>query len=107
MILLFALVVVEYPITVRVNNVRAILVLGNTLALYKANHIDMRHHFVLDYIEDGAAKIEIFHSEENIVDQFTKNLSNGHLTCSSEGKYTVMKHFKPSLSLFYSHKSKA
>ena len=40
-------------------------------------HIYMCHHFIRDYIEDGTLKIKFFRSEENMVDPFTKNLSNG------------------------------
>ena len=39
-------------------------------------NIDLHHHFIQDYIEDGTVKIKSICSERNITDPFTKNLSN-------------------------------
>ena len=37
----------------------------------------MCHHFIHDYFEAGTVKTKSVHSEENMADPFTKNLSNG------------------------------
>jgi hypothetical protein len=37
-------------------------------------HIDVHHHFVREYIEDGIVKIVFVRSEENMADPFTKNM---------------------------------
>ena len=62
-ILLFMGVVFEYPITMYVDNVGAILLLDNTSLSQQMKHIDVRHHFICDYIEDGTVKIRFFCSE--------------------------------------------
>ena len=70
-------VVVEYPITVHIDNVGYIFLSDNTFVSQRMNQIDVRRHFIRDYIEDRAVKIQFFRSEGNMVDIFTKNLSNG------------------------------
>ena len=40
-------------------------------------HIDVHHHFILDYVEDGTMKIQFLRSEEKLEGPFIKNLSNG------------------------------
>ena len=39
-------------------------------------HIDVFHHFIYDYVDDGEAKIQFLRSEENMADPFTNNQSN-------------------------------
>ena len=77
MILLFRGVVVEYPITVLVDNVRYILLSEKASEYQWMKHIDARHNFIFEYVEDGTAKIKSFHTEGNIAFLFTKNLCNG------------------------------
>ena len=72
-------VVVEYPITVHVDNVGAIFLSNNISVSQQTKHIDVCHNFIHDYVEDGTVKIKIFRSEENMANPFTKNLSNGPL----------------------------
>ena len=69
-------VIVEYPIIVHVDNVGDILLSENTSAPQQTKHMDLHHHFIRDYVEDGTVKIKIFRSEGSIADLFTKNLSN-------------------------------
>ena len=40
-------------------------------------HIDMRNHFIRDYVEDRTVKIKFVCSEENLVYPFANDLSNG------------------------------
>ena len=40
-------------------------------------HKDLRHHFIQYYVKKEEVNIQFFHSEANIADPFTKNLSNG------------------------------
>ena len=72
-------VVIEYPITFHIYNIGAILISENTLVSQQTKHIDVHHHFIHDYVEGGTVKIQIFRSEENMADPFTKNLGNGPL----------------------------
>ena len=70
-------VVFEYPITVKVDNIGDILLSENTFLPQWTNNIDVRHKFIREYVEDRTLNIQFFHSEENLSDQFKKNLSNG------------------------------
>ena len=72
-------VVVEYPNIVHVDNFGEILLSNNTLVYQNMKYIERCHHLIWDYDEDGTAKIEFVHSEENLSDLFIKNLSNGPL----------------------------
>ena len=49
-ILLFMGFHVEKPIIMHVYNVGAIFILDNTLLSQQKNHIDVRHHFICDYV---------------------------------------------------------
>ena len=44
-------VVVEYPVTMHVDNVGAILPLGNTSVSQRMKDIDSRHQFIHDYVD--------------------------------------------------------
>ena len=66
-------------ILLHVDNIEDILLSDNTYLSQRMNHVVVRHHFIQGYIEDGTVKIKFIHSEKNISDQFTKNLSNGPL----------------------------
>ena len=57
-ILLFIEVVVEYPFTVNVDNIGAILLSENTSLYQHMNHIDALHTFNRDYVENGKVKIK-------------------------------------------------
>ena len=39
----------------------------------RTKHVDVRYHFVREYIEDGRLKVEFVRSEENKANIFTKN----------------------------------
>ena len=60
-----------------VDNVGDILLSENTSVSHQMKHTYVRRHFIRDYVEVGTVKIKFFHSEENLADKFTKNLSNG------------------------------
>ena len=70
-------VVVEYPITVHVDNVGAILLSVKTLLSLCKTHVGMYRRSICDCIEDGTVNIQFFRSEENLVNPFTNNLNNG------------------------------
>jgi hypothetical protein len=63
------------PIIVRVDNVGAIFLGNNFSVSQRTKHIDMRTHFVREYIEDEILKILFIRSEDNTADIFTKNTS--------------------------------
>jgi hypothetical protein len=64
---------VNLPIIVRVDNVGAIF-LGNNFSVgQKTKHIDIRAHFVREYIEDDILKLVLIRSEDNDADIFVGN----------------------------------
>ena len=65
----------NYPIVVRVDNVGAIYIANNYTTSQRTKHIDVRAHFVREYIEDGIIKIIFVKSADNDADVFTKNTS--------------------------------
>ena len=50
-------VVVEYPITMHIDSVGDIFLSENTLVYKQTKHIDIRHHFIRDYVEEGTVKL--------------------------------------------------
>jgi hypothetical protein len=65
---------VKRPITVRVDNIGAIYLANNQTTSQRTKHVDVRYHFVREYIEDGLIKIIFVKSKDNDADIFTKNL---------------------------------
>ena len=65
---------VTYPIIVRVDNVGAIFLSNNASLSQRTKHIDVRYHFVREFVEDGVIKIVFVKSAENDADLYTKNL---------------------------------
>ena len=74
-ILEFLDVKVEYPVTVMCDNVGAIFLSYNAKNSNRTKHVDIRAHFVRQYVEDGVVKVIFIRSEENEADTFTKNVS--------------------------------
>jgi hypothetical protein len=68
-------IVVEIPIIVRVDNVGAIFMSENASTSSRTRHVDIRYHFVREYVEEGFIRIIFVRSEENLADGFTKNVT--------------------------------
>ena len=66
---------VKYPIVVHVDNMGAIYLANNQTTGVRTKHVDVRYHFVREFIEDGVVKIVYVKTDENCADMFTKNLS--------------------------------
>ena len=71
----FLNITVMLPITVRVDNVRAIFLAYYARSEPQTKHVNIRYHFVRDYIKAGTIQIDYVKSEDNDRDTFTKNLS--------------------------------
>jgi hypothetical protein len=74
-ILLMMDVLVQLPIVVRVDNVGAIFMSESHIMTGKMKHIDIRHNFVRQYVDEGFLKIIFVKSEDNLSDGYTKNTS--------------------------------
>jgi hypothetical protein len=62
------------PIKIHVDNVGAIYMANNKVTSQRTKHIDVRYHFVREFIEAGLVEIKFVRSENNDADLFTKNL---------------------------------
>jgi hypothetical protein len=66
---------VETPITVKVDNIGTIFMAENMSAISRTKHIDIRYHFVCEFVEEGFVKVVFVKTTENKSDMFTKNVS--------------------------------
>ena len=77
------------PIVVRVDNIRAIFMSNNVAVSQRTKHVDIRYHFVREFVLDGFLKVVFVKTEDNDADIFIKNL-NGELY-ARHAKKMVMK----------------
>ena len=91
----------------QVYNAEAILLSDNTLVSQSTNHIDVRHHFIREYIGYRIVKIKKNRSEENLAYQFTNNLSNGPFQLLTSRNVHCEEIFENSPSLIQSREGKA
>ena len=66
---------VTLPIIIRVDNVGAIFIGTNVSVSQRSKHIDIRYHFVREFVYDGFIRIIFVKTKDNDADIFTKNLS--------------------------------
>jgi len=66
---------VKLPIIVRVDNVGAIFMAENLTTSQRTKHVDIRYHFVREFVEDGFIRIIFVRTKKNRADIFTKNVS--------------------------------
>ena len=69
---------VELPIQVQCDNVGAIWLANNQTTSDRTKHVDVKYHFIQEFIEDGTVKIVFDRSKENNADIFT-NILTGEL----------------------------
>jgi hypothetical protein len=72
-ILLMMDVLVQLPIVVRVDNVGAIFMSESHSTTGKTKHIDIRHNFMRQYVDEGFLKISFVKLEDNWSNGYTKN----------------------------------
>ena len=66
---------VKLPIILRVDNIGAIFMTENVSTSSRTKHVDVKYHFVREYVEDGFVKVIFVRSEHNVSDRFTKNVT--------------------------------
>ena len=64
----------QLPIIVIVYNMGAMFISENVSTGSRTRHIDIRHHFFRQFVEEGFIKIIFVRSEENLADGFMKNI---------------------------------
>jgi hypothetical protein len=65
---------VNLPIIVHVDNVGALFIGTNVTVSQRSKRIDIRYHFVREYVQDGFIHIIFVRTKDNDADIFTKNL---------------------------------
>jgi len=75
---------VELPIHVNVDNIGAIFLAENQISSDRTKHVDIRYHFIRQYIKDGTIMIEFVRSSENNRHIFTKNVTSETFSRHSE-----------------------
>lgn len=66
---------VTLPIIVRVDNIGAIFMAENASAMSRTKHVDLRYHFLREYVEEGFLRIIFVRTANNVSDGFTKNVT--------------------------------
>lgn len=56
------------------DNISAINISKNPVQHSKTKHIEIRHHFIRDLVEEKKIKLEYIHTEKQLADIFTKAL---------------------------------
>jgi hypothetical protein len=67
---------VQLPVKIHVDNVGAIWLANNRNTSERTKHVDIRAHFVREFIVDGRIEIVFVRSKDNDADMFTKNLKS-------------------------------
>ena len=65
----------KIPVVVRVDNIGAIFMSENSTTSSRTRHVDIRYHFVREFVFDGFIKIIFVRSEKNLADGFRKNIN--------------------------------
>ena len=65
---------IELPIRVNVDNIGAIFLAENQNSSDHTKHVDIRYHFIRQYIKDGTIMIEFIRSSENDSDIFLRRM---------------------------------
>ena len=66
---------VHLPITVMCDNVGAIFIAHNSKNSGRTKNINIKYHFIREYIIDGIVQVQFVRSKDNLADPFTKNVS--------------------------------
>ena len=60
------------------DNTSAINLTKNPILHSRTKHIEIRHHFIRDHIQNGNIKVEYVPTEQQLADIFTKPLKEDH-----------------------------
>jgi hypothetical protein len=66
---------IELPIQLQVDNTGALFLAENSTTGQRTKHIDVRHHFIRNLIEDKIIEVKFVKTSDNDADAYTKNLS--------------------------------
>ena len=66
-------------ILIKCDNISAINLSKNPIQHSKTKHIDIRHHFLRDYVQNGDISLEFVDTNYQLADIFTKPLNEERL----------------------------
>lgn len=66
---------IHTPVSVKIDSQAAMFIAKNQTTSERSKHIDIRHHFLRDYIEQNVICLEHVASVNNVADLLTKNIS--------------------------------
>ena len=65
---------VQFPIVVMIDNIAAIYMAETANASSRTRHVDVRYHFIREFVEDKFIQIQFVTTKKNLADMFTKNI---------------------------------
>jgi hypothetical protein len=68
-------IMINLPIVVKTDNIRAIFMSENAVIGFCTQHVDTRYHLVREFIKDSFIEIEFVRSVENDSDLLKKNVN--------------------------------
>ena len=77
---------IDLPITVMCDNVGAIFFVRNSKNSGRTKHINIKYHFIREYIIDGTVQVQFVRSGNNFADPLTKNMSKESYVKNSSEK---------------------
>ena len=73
-LLIFLCLTVDTPVLLSGDNQEALALASNPVAHKRAKHIETRHHFNPQLVEDRRIQLSYVSTKDNLADIFTKNL---------------------------------
>ena len=70
----FAIEDSSIAITIKYDNTSAVNLTKNSILHSRAKHIEMKHHFIKDHVQNGDVNIQFINSKNQLTDIFTKSL---------------------------------
>ena len=64
--------------TIYCDNISAINIFKNLVQHSRTKHIEIRHHFIRELVEDGTLTLEFIHTDDQKANLFTKPLNSKH-----------------------------
>ena len=74
--LLFDYGIRQEHLTIYCDNTSAINISKNLVQHSRTKHIEIRHHFIRELVEDGTLTLEFIHTDDQKADLFTKPLDS-------------------------------
>lgn len=68
------------PTTILCDNMSAIAMTKNPVFHSRTKHIELRHHFIRDLVQDGEVSLKFINTNEQVADIFTKSVSTEKFT---------------------------